>query len=161
MTEGNPLSLILRFSVPLLLGNIFQQLYNLVDTVIVGRYLGITALTAVGATSSINYLIMGFCTGVCAGFSIPVAQQFGARRYSRMRQLVINGTYLSVVFAILMTVVTMTGCRGLLVMMRTPGEILESSYAYLIVIFAGMPVTFLYNMTAGIIRAMGDSKTPF
>lgn len=161
LTVGKPLPLIIRFSIPLLLGNIFQQLYNLVDTVIVGRYLGITALTAVGATGSVNYLIMGFCTGVCAGFSIPIAQQFGAKKYGKMRRLTVNSWYLTAVIAVIITAVTVLGCRDILVLMKTPDTILEESCAYLVVIFAGLPFTLLYNMTSGIIRAMGDSKTPF
>ena len=161
MTQGKPLGLLLRFSIPLLLGNIFQQFYNLVDTVIVGRYLGITALTAVGATASVNFLVMGFCTGACSGFAIPVAQYFGARDYPHMRKIVANSIYLTAGFALILTIATVVFCREILVLMQTPGEILEDSYGYLAVIMAGLPFTFLYNMAAGVIRALGDSKTPF
>lgn len=161
MTEGKPLPMLLKFSIPLLLGNIFQQLYNLVDTVIVGRYLGIHSLTAVGATASINYLIIGFCTGACAGFAIPVAQRFGAKDYSSMRRLVYNSAYLSLLFSVILTVSTFWACRWILTLIQTPSEILEESCAYLRIIFVGLPFTFLYNTVAGIIRAMGDSKTPF
>lgn len=161
MTQGKPLGLLLRFCIPLLLGNIFQQFYNLVDTIIVGRYLGITALTAVGATASVNFLVMGFCTGACAGFAIPVAQKFGARDYTYMRKMVANSTYLAAGFALILTAVTVIFCRNILVWMQTPGEILGQSYSYLVVIMAGMPFAFLYNTAAGLIRALGDSKTPF
>lgn len=161
MTDGKPLPMLLKFSIPLLLGNIFQQLYNLVDTVIVGRYLGIHSLTAVGATTSINYLIIGFCTGVCAGFSIPIAQRFGAKDYSGMRRLVYNSAYLSLLISVIITGSTFFVCRRILTFIQTPSEIIEESCVYLRIIFAGLPFTFLYNIVAGIIRAMGDSKTPF
>ena len=161
MTEGSPLRLLINFSIPLLLGSVFQQLYNLVDTIIVGRYLGINALSAVGSTGSITYLVTGFCTGICSGFAIPVAQQFGAKKYDEMRKYIMNGTYLSVGFALVITLVTVFICRNILVWTKTPNEIIDQSYAYLVVIFAGIPFTFLYNMTSGIIRALGDSKRPF
>ena len=98
LTQGSPVRLILGFALPLLAGMLFQQLYNLVDTLIVGRFLGMEALAGVGATGSINFLVLGFCMGVCSGFAIPVAQQFGAREESRMREFVANGTWLSIVF---------------------------------------------------------------
>lgn len=161
MTDGKPFPLLIKFCIPLLLGNIFQQFYNLVDTVIVGQYLGIESLTAVGATSSINFLIMGFCTGVCSGFAIPVAQWFGAKDYSRMRRTIMNSVYLSAAFALVLTVLTVIFCQEMLAFMQTPQEILQESCQYMIIILAGLPFTFLYNATAGIIRAMGDSRTPF
>ena len=161
MTQGSPLRLLIYFSIPLLLGSFFQQLYNLVDTIIVGRYLGIQALSAVGSTVSISYLVTGFCTGICNGFAIPVAQQFGAKDYRMMRKYVINSAYLAVGISIVFTLVTVILCRSILAVIKTPGEIMEQSFAYLVVIFAGLPFTILYNMTAGIIRALGDSKRPF
>lgn len=161
MTTGNPLSLLVRFSIPLLLGTLFQQLYNLVDTVIVGRYLGITALTAVGATSSINYMVMGFVTGICSGFAIPVAQEFGAKEYENMRRFVANASYLAAMFAALMTLFTVVFCKRMFFLVKTPMDILGDSCGYMVIVFAGLPFTFLYNITAGIIRALGDSKTPF
>ena len=99
LTQGSPVRLILGFALPLLAGMLFQQLYNLVDTLIVGRFLGMEALAGVGATGSINFLVLGFCMGICSGFAIPVAQQFGAQEESRMREFVANGTWLSIVFA--------------------------------------------------------------
>lgn len=98
MTEGSPMKLILGFSIPMLFGMLFQQFYNLVDTMIVGKTLGVDALAGVGATSSINFMIIGFCMGVCGGFAIPVAQQFGAQKYEQLRRYVYNGYLLSVVF---------------------------------------------------------------
>ncbi len=161
MTVGSPMQLILKFSIPLLFGNILQQMYNLIDSIIVGQYLGLSALSSVGATGSITFLIIGFCTGTCCGFAIPVAQQFGAGKYSNMRKYVMNAAYLSVVFSIIMTIATVILCRPILTLMKTPEQFYEGAYIYLIVIFIGIPFTFLYNIVSGIIRAMGDSKTPF
>ena len=160
MTKGNPMQLILGFSVPLLFGFLFQQFYSLVDTVIVGRFLGMDNLAAVGATGSVNFLIIGFCMGVCSGFSIPVAHKFGARDYADLRRYVANCAWLSIGFAAALTVLTASLARQILVWMRTPQDIIDRSYAYIYVIFLGIPVTFLYNMTSGVIRALGDSRTP-
>ncbi len=160
MTSGSPMKLILGFSIPLFFGFLFQQFYNIVDTIIVGRFLGVDDLAAVGSTGSINFLIIGFCVGVCSGFSIPVAHKFGAGDYVGMRKMVANCTWLSLVFAVVMTVLTTCFCRQILVLMKTPEDILEGAYAYIWVIFLGIPVIYLYNMLSGIIRALGDSKTP-
>ena len=161
MTEGKPFPLILRFSIPLVLGNLFQQMYNLVDSVIVGRVLGLNALTAVGATASINFLIIGFTLGVCSGLAIPVAQRFGAHDYKDMRCYVINAAYSAMVLAAILTVLTCLMCGRILTWMKTPAEIFQGSYDYFLVICMGIPFTFLYNTASGIIRAMGDSRTPF
>lgn len=160
MTKGSPMKLILGFSIPLLFGFLFQQFYSLVDTIIVGRFLGTENLAAVGATGSINFLIIGFCMGICSGFSIPAAHKFGAGDYSGLRRVVANCVWLSIAFAAALTVLTTVSCRSILVLMRTPDNILEAADAYIWVIFLGIPVTFLYNMTSGIIRALGDSRTP-
>lgn len=160
LTEGNPFSLILGFSVPVWFGFLFQQFYNIVDTAIVGKFLGKEALAAVGVTGSVNFLVIGFCMGVCNGFAIPIAQKFGAKDFSLMRKFVMSAAYLSVLFSVVLTVVTVVFCRPLLVLMRTPENILDGAAGYIGVIFAGIPVIFLYNLTAGIIRSLGDSKTP-
>ena len=160
MTEGRPISLILKFFFPLLFGMLFQQFYNLVDTAIVGKFLGPDDLAAVGATGSVNFLILGFCMGVCNGFSIPVAQKFGAKDESGLRRFVANSVWLSVIFAAVMTVIVCILCRQILIWMDTPANILEGSYRYIFVIFLGIPVTYLYNLLSGIMRALGDSKTP-
>lgn len=160
MTKGNPMRLILGFAVPLLFGLIFQQFYSMVDTIIVGKYLGVDALAAVGATGSVNFLIIGFCMGVCSGFAIPVAQEFGARHEENMRRYVANCVWLSVIFAVVMTVLVAILCRPILQVMRTPANIIDSSYNYIFIIFLGIPITYLYNMTAAILRSLGDSKTP-
>ena len=160
MTKGSPMKLILGFAVPLLFGLIFQQFYSMVDTIIVGKYLGVDALAAVGATGSVNFLIIGFCMGVCSGFAIPVAQEFGARHEENMRRYVANCVWLSVIFAVVMTVLVAILCRLILQIMRTPANIIDSSYDYIFIIFLGIPITYLYNMTAAILRSLGDSKTP-
>lgn len=160
MTVGSPMKLILGFSIPLLFGFLFQQFYSVVDTIIVGRFLGMNALAGVGATGSINFMIVGFCMGVCSGFAIPVAHKFGARDYSGMRQFVANCAWLSLIFSTVMTIVVVTLCRNILTWMKTPEDIFEDAYIYILIIFMGIPATYLYNILSGIIRSMGDSKTP-
>lgn len=160
MTSGSPMRLILGFSVPLLFGFLFQQFYNLVDTMIVGKTLGVESLAAVGSTGSINFLVIGFCMGVCSGFSIPVSHKFGAGDYSGMRRYVANAMWIGIAFAVVLTVVTGIFCRSILILMRTPDNILEEAYIYIFIIFIGIPTVFLYNILSGVIRALGDSKTP-
>lgn len=160
MTQGSPMKLILGFSVPLLFGFLFQQFYSVVDTVIVGRFLGVNALAGVGSTGSINFLIIGFCMGVCNGFAIPLAHKFGAKDYPGLRQYVANSMWLAILFAAVMTAVTCILCRPMLVLMKTPEDIFADAYIYILIIFIGIPATYLYNMLSGIIRAMGDSRTP-
>ena len=160
MTAGSPGKLIITFAIPMMLGNIFQQFYNMVDTIVVGQFLGKDALAGVGSTGAINFMIIGFCMGVCNGFSIPVAQKFGAKDESGLRRFVANSVWLSVIFAAVMTVVVCILCRQILIWMDTPANILEGSYRYIFVIFLGIPVTYLYNLLSGIMRALGDSKTP-
>jgi len=157
---GSPMKLILGFTIPLLFGALFQQFYSVVDTVIVGRFLGVNALAGVGATGSLNFMIMGFCMGVCSGFAIPVAHKFGARDYSGMRQMVANSVWLSVAFAVVMTTAVSLLCRSILTWMKTPQDIFGYSYSYILIIFLGIPATYLYNILSGVIRSMGDSKTP-
>lgn len=154
------MKLILGFSVPLLFGYLFQQLYNLVDTMIVGQFLGVDALAAVGATGSINFLIIGFCNGVCNGFALPVAHRFGAKDYKTLRKLYANSIWLSAIFAVVMTILTVVFCRQILTWMRTPENIFEYSYQYIVIIFLGIPATYLFNLTSGMIRALGNSRAP-
>lgn len=160
MTNGNPMKLIVGFAVPLLMGFLFQQFYSMVDTLIVGRYLGVDALAAVGSTGSVNFMVIGFCMGICNGFAIPVAHKFGAGDYSGMRKIVANCVWLGILFAVVMTTVTTIFCHKILEVMRTPANIIEEAYTYILVIFMGIPATLLYNTLSGIIRALGDSKTP-
>ena len=160
MTNGSPMKLILGSSVPLLFGFLFQQFYNLMDTLIVGRFLGVDALAAVGSTGALNFLIIGFCMGVCNGFAIPLAHKFGAGDESGLRAFMMNAIYLSILFAAVMTVITVVFCRPILELMQTPENIIDGAYIYIVIIFAGIPATYLYNLVAGVIRSMGDSKTP-
>ena len=161
MTEGRALPLIFNFTLPLLLGNLLQQTYSLVDAAIVGKFLGINALASVGASTSVIFLILGFCNGCCGGFGIPVAQKFGARDYITMRRYVAVSLQLAAVMSVVLAVVTSICCADILRMMRTPDNISTGAYYYLLVTFIGVPCTFFYNLLSSIIRALGDSKTPF
>lgn len=160
LTNGSPLKVIFLFTMPLVLGNLFQQFYALADTIIVGRYCGVSALASVGSTGSINYLILGFVIGVCNGFAIPIAQLFGAQDYRDLRRHVANAAWLCIGSSVILTALTVSLTRPLLILMQTPADILDGAAIYIGWIFAGIPFIFLYNMVAGIMRALGDSKTP-
>lgn len=160
LTTGSPMRLIVGFGLPTLLGMLFQQFYNLMDTMIVGKLLGAQALAAVGSTSSINFFVIGFCMGVCNGFAIPVAQRMGAGDYSRMRRHIANAAYLSIGFSVVLTAATGLLCKSILTLMNTPADIFADADRYIFIIFMGIPATFLYNLLAGILRALGDSRTP-
>lgn len=161
MTAGNPWKLILTFSIPLLLGNLFQQFYNMVDAAIVGQTLGSGALASVGASSSVQFLVIGFCTGIAQGFAIPVAQRFGANDHSTMRQYVYGGAVLTAIAAVVLTGAVVLLCPTILQLLQVNAEIYDNAYAYLVVIFIGIPFTLLYNFLSSILRALGDSKSPF
>ena len=161
MTEGAPCPLIFKFTVPLLLGNVLQQTYSLIDAAIVGRFLGIHSLASVGASTSVIFLILGFCNGCCGGFGIPVAQKFGARDYQTMRRYVSVSLQLAIIMSIVIAFITSIYCKEILRIIRTPENIFDEAYDYLLVIFIGMPFTFFYHLLSSIIRALGDSKTPF
>ena len=160
MTSGSPARLILRFTIPLIFGNLFQQFYSMVDTIIVGRFLGKESLAAVGSTGSINFLIIGFCLGLCSGFAIPVSQQFGAKNFAEMKKYIGNTIWLTIWSSVLFSVATVLLCRAMLEWMNTPSDIIEEAYWYIVVIFAGIPAIFLYNVQAALLRALGDSRTP-
>ncbi len=160
LTIGDPLKLILGFALPLFGGMLFQQFYSLVDTLIVGRFLGVKALAGVGDTGSITFMIIGFCMGVCNGFTIPISQRFGAKDYADMRRFLSHAIYVSFVFTVIMTVFCSLFCRQILQAMNTPDDIFDYAYDYLIIIFLGIPTNFLYNLFSGAIRALGDSKAP-
>lgn len=160
MTSGNPRNLILSFCLPLLAGNIFQQCYNLADTIIVGRFLGVSALAAVGATGSLNFLVLGFVNGLTSGMGIPVAQAFGGGLLSDMRKFCANAVYLCLGFTAVLTGATLLGTGGLLLLMKTPDDIFQYSYDYISILFAGIVCTMFYNLLSTILRSLGDSKTP-
>lgn len=160
MTKGKPMKLILAFCIPMLIGNIIQQFYSMVDSVVVGRYIGVDAFAGVSSTGTLTFLVIGFVLGLTSGFSIKVSQSFGAGDYKEMRRYVVNSLYLSGAFAILLTILTVAFTRPLLRVMQTPENILNYAYDYIIILFAGISVTILYNILASILRAVGDSKTP-
>ena len=160
LTSGMPLKVIAMFTLPLVLGNLFQQFYSLADTIIVGRFVGVNALAAVGATGSVNYLILGFVIGICNGFAIPIAQCFGGRDYSRMRRYVANAGWLCLGMGVVITAATVILTRPIMQLMQTPSDIIADASLYIGWIFAGIPFVFLYNMVSAIMRALGDSKTP-
>ena len=160
LTTGSPMRLLLSFMLPLLLGMLFQQFYNMVDTMVVGKFLGVQALAGVGSTGSVNFLVIGLCNGICAGFAIPVAQKFGQQDFDGLRKFVGNMLWLGIFFAGLITFVTTLGCRSILLWMHTPEDTFSYAYDYIFLVFLGIPATMLYNLLSGIIRSLGDSRTP-
>ena len=161
MTVGSPTRDILRFAIPLILGYILQQMYQIIDAVIVGRWIGVGALAAVGASSRVMFLIMGFCNGSCAGFSIPIAQAFGAKDFAKMRCYVGNAIRLGIVFAVVITLMSCTLCTRILYLVNTPDDIFQDAWIFLFLQFAAIPFTMAYNLLAGFIRALGNSRQPF
>ena len=160
MTTGNPVKLILLFSIPLLIGNIFQQFYSMVDTIIVGRFIGVDALAAVGSTGSMSFLINGFVVGLTSGFAVLVSQKFGAKDEDGLKKAVSSALVLSVIATIVVTLVSVLLAKPMLNLMNTPDNIIDDAYAYIIIIYWGTIATVVYNIIAGILRALGDSKTP-
>ncbi len=160
MTKGSPWKLILQFSLPLMLGNLFQQLYSMADTIIVGKALGVEALAAVGSTGSLSFLILGFIQGMCCGFTIPVAQYFGAKDKENLQKSVANAVWVAAVLSILLTIVTVAGTKWILTVMQTPQNIFDGAVTYIRILFLGISTIVLYNLLSGFLRALGDSKTP-
>ncbi|MEE0420800.1 MAG: MATE family efflux transporter [Lachnospiraceae bacterium] len=160
LTEGSPAKLIVLFTIPLLIGNIFQQFYSMADTLIVGRTIGVNALAAVGCTGSITFLILGFAMGLTSGLSILTAQRFGAGDEKGVRKSVAAGVWLSAGVTVALTALAVPLTRPILELMRTPPEIIDDACRYVIVIFGGIVASMLFNLLSNIIRALGDSKTP-
>lgn len=160
MTAGSPFQIILNFTIPIFIGNVFQQFYNMADTIIVGKFVGTGALAAVGSVGTIVFLIIGFLQGLTAGFSVLTAQRFGAGDMKNMRKSVGTACVLSVIITVVMTAGSMLGMRSLLQFMNTPADIFDDAYAYIMIICGGIAATVLYNLLSGILRALGDSKTP-
>lgn len=160
LTVGSPMKLILGFAFPMFLGLLFQQFYSLVDTMIVGKYLGVDPFAGVGSTGSLNFIVIGFCMGLCSGFSVPISQSFGAKDFPLLRKMVTNSVWLCTFFSVVITTLMLLFCRPVLTWMNTPENIFEYAYIYIFIIFVGIPCTILYNMTAAILRALGDSKSP-
>lgn len=160
MTQGSPGRLILRFTIPIIIGNVFQQFYNMVDAIIVGRFVGNQALAAVGATGTIMFLILGFMQGLTTGFTVLTSQRFGAGDEYGLKRSVGNAALLSVIVTILATIFSLVCMRGLLRLMQTPEDIFEMSYTYISIICFGMWANILYNLMASFLRAVGNSKVP-
>lgn len=160
MTTGSPARLILRFTIPLLIGNLFQQLYNMADTLIVGRTLGVSALAAVGCTGSLMFFVLGFAQGLTSGFAIVTAQRFGAEDEAGVRRSFAVSILLSLGVTMVMTALSVAFARPMLVLLQTPGDVLDDACRYITVIFAGIGASMLFNLLSNILRALGDSRTP-
>ena len=160
LTVGNPLALILSFAIPLYIGNLFQQSYNIVDAFIVGRIIGIDALAAVGSTGSLNFLILGFIGGFGIGAAVITSQRFGAGDFEGVRKSFAATIIISIGLAIVMTIISALSAKPLLLFLQTPDEILEDAYIYIVIVFLGIPTALLFNLAANIMRAVGDSRTP-
>lgn len=160
MTKGTPWKLILAFSLPLLVGNIVQQLYSMVDALIVGQYVGVDALAAVGSTGSANFLVLGFAMGMTSGFSVLIAQRFGAGEETGLKRAVASSIVLSILVTVILTIISVVFVRDLLELMQTPANIIDEAEIYIGIIFWGIGASIYYNLIAGILRALGDSKTP-
>ena len=160
MTEGKPVFLIITFALPLMVGNVFQQLYTVVDTMVVGKALGVGALAALGAADWLNWMMLGTIQGLTQGFGILMAQEFGAGRPERLRKVVGNATILSVLGALLLLAAGQLIARPVLVLLQTPEEIIGNALLYLRIMFLGVPIVMAYNFLASILRSLGDGKTP-
>ncbi len=160
LTTGNVSKKIILFALPMLFGNLLQQLYNMADNIIVGRFVGKNAFAGVGSTGCLNFLIIGFILGMSCGLSIPVSQRFGAKDFSAMRKKIADAIYISIFLGIVITILTAFFAKDLLILLQTPAEIMDSAYTYIFIIFLGIPATILYNLPANILRSIGDSKTP-
>lgn len=160
LTRGNPAKLIFRFMIPVLIGNLFQQLYNMVDMIIVGRTIGPDALAGVGATGAVSFLIIGFISGLTGGFSVVTSQCFGAKNERDIKRSVGTTIILSAVLTVFITIISVLVIKPLLIAMKTPADILDYSYDYIVMICWGLAATVFYNMLSNIVRALGDSVTP-
>lgn len=160
MTKGNPTKLIVLFTIPMLLGNIFQQLYSMADTLIVSQTIGVDALAAVGSTGSITFLVLGLAIGLTAGLAVITAQRFGEKDEAGIRKNLAASVIISLVMSVILTAVSVPLTRQILQWMQTPAEIIDYAYDYLVVIFAGIGASVAFNLLSNVLRAVGDSKTP-
>lgn len=160
MTSGSPMKIILWFTFPIFIGNVFQQFYNMADAVIVGKFVGNNALAAVGSTGTIMFLINGFVIGMTAGFTVLTAQKFGAGDEKGIRRSVTGAAWLSLIVGIILTAAFMVFMKPLLTLMNTPPDISDDAYAYIMIISGGILAQMLYNLLASILRALGDSRVP-
>ncbi|MDO4459192.1 MAG: MATE family efflux transporter [Clostridia bacterium] len=160
LTHGKPLKVLIGFAIPVFLGSLFQQFYNMVDSAIVGRFVNTQALAGVGATGSINFMIMGFVLGMCTGFAVPIAQCFGAGDEDGVKRFFVNSIWISIVLSAVVTVFTLIFIDDILRLMKTPDDIFDYAKTYISTIFAGTAGMCAYNLLASVLRALGDSKTP-
>jgi len=160
MTKGNPLPVILKFMIPLWIGNVFQQLYNMADTIIVGRFIGAGALAAVGSTGTVMFLVTGLSQGMSTGFTVLTSQKYGAGDKKGVRGSVANGIRLSFFVILVLTVLSLLSMKTLLHAMNTPDDIFEDAYSYICVICIGIFTTVFYNLFSSFLRAVGNSRTP-
>lgn len=160
MTIGNPVSLIIKFMIPMCLGNLFQQFYNIADSIVAGKFIGVNALAAIGSTGSLMFFVTGWLNGLSSGFAIIVAQMFGAKKFDRMRHYVAMSIYLMAAFSIVMTIGFSLANKPILHLMNSPEEVFGDVTAYMGIIYAGLIITGAYNALAAFLRALGDSKSP-
>ncbi len=160
MTSGSPMKIILWFTLPIFIGNVFQQFYNMADAVIVGKFVGNNALAAVGSTGTIMFLINGFVIGMTAGFTVLTAQKFGAGDERGIRKSVTGAAWLSLIVGLILTAAFMVFMKPLLTLMNTPADIFDDAYAYIMIISGGILAQMLYNLLASILRALGNSRVP-
>lgn len=160
MTSGKPMKIIINFTLPIFIGNVFQQFYNMADAVIVGKFVGTGALAAVGSTGTIMFLIYGFVVGMTAGFTVLTAQKFGAGDMYAMRRTVAGASILSLIIGAVLTAAFMILMKPWLTVMNTPEDIFVDAYAYIMIISGGILAQMLYNLLASILRALGNSKVP-
>ena len=160
MTSGSPMKLIVTFALPLMVGNVFQQMYTVVDTMVVGKALGVDALAALGATDWLYWMVLGMIQGVAQGFGILMAREFGAKQMENLRRVVGNSASLSLISALVFLVLGQLAARPVLRMLNTPAEILDWATLYLRIMFLGIPIVMAYNLLATILRSLGDGQTP-
>ena len=160
MTTGSPMKLLFQFALPLMMGNVFQQLYTAVDTAVVGKGLGVDALAALGAADWLNWMILGMVQGLTQGFAILMAQSFGANQFEHLRKVVGNTIVLSAICAVILVALGETAVAPILRLMKTPEEIMPGALVYLRIMYGGIPIVMAYNLLACILRSLGDSKTP-
>lgn len=160
MTTGSPIRLLIQFAIPLLIGNLFQQAYSLTDSMIVGQYLGAHALAAVGATHSVTFLFFSVCNGISSGAGIVTSQFFGANAEEKTKSSIANSAYVMLTAALLMGTAAFLAAPGILVFLETPADILPHSLSYIRMTCIGVPLVAVYNYSAAMLRALGDSRTP-
>ena len=160
MTKGSPTKLILSFMIPIFIGNLFQQFYSMVDTAIVGQFVGVKALAAVGSTGGVLFLVQGFVNGLTHGFSVIVSQRYGANDQEGIKKATATAIYLSAIATVLLTVICTLGAKPILQLMNTPVDIIDDATLYVTIFFGGLVTIIVYNLLASLLRAFGDSKTP-